>query len=153
MRDKRKIKWHPLVLHFTLNLKYLSTSAYRAIQQSGIISLPSARTLDDYTHWMTPQSGLQIEFVEELGRLLAQHLPSGQHDCTLAMDEMKIKSGLVFNKHSGTLVGFVDLGSVNRDIEQVMGGDTQDSLSWNLASQVFVIMARATEEHSECYSS
>ena len=58
------------------------------------------------------------------------------------MDEMKIKSGLVFNKHSGTLVGFVDLGSVNREIEQVMGEDTQDSSSGKLA-QVFVIMARA----------
>ncbi len=33
------------------------------------------------------------------------------------MDEMKIKSGLVFNKHTGGLCGFIDLGSANRDIE------------------------------------
>ena len=65
LKDKRQIKWHPLVLRFALNLKYLSTSAYRAVQQSGIISLPSMRTLGDYTHWMTPRSGLQIEIVEE----------------------------------------------------------------------------------------
>lgn len=28
----------------------------------------------------------------------------------LSMDEMKIKCGLVFDKHYGTLVGFTDLG-------------------------------------------
>ena len=33
------------------------------------------------------------------------------------MDEMKIKSGLVFNKHTGHLYGFIDLGSANCDIE------------------------------------
>ena len=34
-------KWHLLVLRFALNLKYMSTSAYCAVQLSGIISLPS----------------------------------------------------------------------------------------------------------------
>ena len=29
----------------------------------------------------------------------------------LLLDEMKIKSNLVFDKHSGELIGFVDLGS------------------------------------------
>ena len=35
------------------------------------------------------------------------------------MDEMSIKGGLVFNKHTG----FVDLGSVNKDIEACLSGD------------------------------
>ena len=55
------------------------------------------------------------------------------------MDEMSIKSGLVFNKHSGEMVGFVDLGGVNRDIELVMnGGD----ICRKLATQTLVFMAR-----------
>ena len=40
-------------------------------------------------------------------------------ECALSMDEMKIKSGLVFSKRTGSLVGFLDLGSANRDIEQL----------------------------------
>ena len=28
LKDKRQIKWHPLVVRFALNLKYLSSSAY-----------------------------------------------------------------------------------------------------------------------------
>ena len=36
----------------------------------------------------------------------------------MLVDEMKIKSGLVFNKSSGNLVGFMNLGDVNDDIEK-----------------------------------
>ena len=50
---------------------------------------------------------------------MLQDVPCGQRHTALLMDEMKIKKGLVFNKHTGTLVGFVDLGSVNQDIDKV----------------------------------
>lgn len=56
------------------------------------------------------------------------------------MDEMKI-GGLVFNKHSGSLVGFVDLGSVNEDIEVVLGDAKKKEKK--LADHAFVFMARA----------
>ena len=61
LRDKRQMRWHPLVLWFALNLKYMSSSAYQA---GGIISLPSERTLTVYTHWTSPHSGLQVEHVD-----------------------------------------------------------------------------------------
>ena len=72
-------------------------------------------------------------------------MPCGQHQCALSMDEMKIKSGLVFNKNAGALSCFVDLGSSNRDIELAISGDgDQDkSPTVQLAEQVFVFMARA----------
>ncbi len=35
------------------------------------------------------------------------------------MSTSAFKSGLVFNKINGTLVGFIDLGGVNRDIEML----------------------------------
>ena len=57
------------------------------------------------------------------------------------MDEMKLKSGLVFKSRTGVLSGFVDLGSCNRDIEQVMVGDEddhdEDDKSSLLAKQVW----------------
>ena len=60
------------------------------------------------------------------------------------MDEMKIKSGLVFSKRSGSLVGFIDLGSVNRDMERLTTDDmTANSSNGQLAKQIFVFMARA----------
>ena len=59
------------------------------------------------------------------------------------MDEMKIKSGLIFSKRTGSLVGFVDLGSANRDMKQLIADNTADSTKGLLADQVFVFMARA----------
>ena len=139
LKDKRQMKWHPLVLRFALNLKYMSTSAYRAVRQSGVIKLPSERTLSDYTHW-TPA---QIEFVEVFKEMLDQDLPTAdQQYCALSMDEMKIKAGLVFSKRNGTLVGFIDLGSANRDIERFSSSSSNSSDAGRLADQVFVFMAR-----------
>ena len=40
---------------------------------------------------------------------------------------MKIKSGLVFNKHTGSLSGFVDLGATSHDVElAVHAGGSED---------------------------
>ena len=40
---KQGMRWHPLIVRFALNLKYLSSNAYKAV--NGFISLPSERTL------------------------------------------------------------------------------------------------------------
>ena len=63
--------------------------------------------------------------------------------CALSMDEMKINSGLVFSKRSGSLVGLVDLGSANRDMERLVDDDTVYSTNGRLADQRLVFMARA----------
>ena len=89
------------MVRFALNLKYLSNSAYRAMRESGIIHLPSERTLSNYTHWASPHSGVQLEFIELFKSMVSEDLPHGQYHCALSMDEMKLKSGLVFNKHTG----------------------------------------------------
>ena len=77
-------------------------------------------------------------------RLLAD-VSCGQYHCAVSMDEMKIKSGLVFNKHDGTLVGFTDLGRVNRDIEMMLSssGAGEESNEGKLADQVLVFLARS----------
>ena len=141
LKSKTQMRWHPLIIRFALNLKYLSTSAYKAIRQSGIVHLPSERTLSDYTHWSNPHTGVQREFVEEFARMLDTAAVTHNH-CSLSMDEMKIKSGLVFNKQTGMLVGFTDLGSVNHEIELLVNGP-QGCDDKQLADHAFVFMARA----------
>lgn len=59
------------------------------------------------------------------------------------MDEMKIKSGLMFDKHNGTLVGFTDLSSANSDIELIMGGKGEEAVRGKPADHVFVFLVRA----------
>ena len=136
LKDKRQMRWHPLVVRFALNVKYMSTSAYKAVRQSGIISLPSEGTLSDFTHWTKLHSGIQLEFVEELKSRLGRG--AVHTHCAVSVDEMNIKSSLAFDKHSGCLTGFIDLGDVNRDMEQLLN---QNDNSSRLADQALVFMA------------
>jgi len=137
------MRWHPVVIRFALNLRYMSTTAYRGVKQSGFLKLPSERTLSDYTHWASAHSGLQVEFVEMLKQMISHDLPSSDHHvCTLSMDEMKIKSGLVFSRRSGSLVGFTDLGYVHRELECLINDDDSNGKG-RLASYAFVFLARA----------
>ena len=107
--------------------------------EHGIICNTHTRT---HTHTHT--------HTHKLYSMLTEALPSHQHQCALSMDEMKIKSGLVFSKHTGSLVGFTDLESVNHDIEKVIDGEHEDVTSGDLASHVFVLMARAVFQPSLC---
>ena len=59
-----------LAYRFALNLKYMSTSAYKAVRQSGILHLPSERTLADYTHWSSSHAGLQLEYIQRYHNML-----------------------------------------------------------------------------------
>ena len=78
LKDKRQMKWHPVVVRFALNLRYMSTSAYRAVCQSGFINLPSERTLSDYTHWTSAHNGVQLEFIEHFKSILEDGISSPQ---------------------------------------------------------------------------
>ena len=138
------------MVRFALNLKYLSGTAYRAINQSGIIHLPSERTLFDYSHWVKVHTGVQLQFVERFWGLLQEDVSCGHHHSAISLDEMKLKSGLVFQKHTNILVGFVNLSSSSRDIELVVSNDEKSVASKPskateplLADQVLVFMARA----------
>ena len=70
LKDRRQMRWHPLLIRFALNLKYSSTSAYRAVRESGLISLPSERTLRDYTHWAPIRDGPQVEVLQHIKRTI-----------------------------------------------------------------------------------
>ena len=62
----------------------------------------------------------------------------------LSMDEMKVRSGLVFRKYTGELVGYCSLGYVNDDLERLTQSLNSGSVSTapKLADQVLVFMIR-----------
>lgn len=64
LKEKRQMKWHPLIIRFALVLRYVSTSGYRVAANSGFLSLPSERTLRDYTHWCSVKDGVQMPFIK-----------------------------------------------------------------------------------------
>ena len=49
-KDARQMRWHPVIIKWCLYLRNKSSGMYEALRESGCISLPSQRTLRDYTH-------------------------------------------------------------------------------------------------------
>ena len=88
---KKKMKWHPLMIRFALNLQYLSSSAYNAV--GNFLSLPTQRTLRDYTHFTSFQTGLSVPVINKFKEDMRPS-SSSQRKVTILMDEMKVKSGL-----------------------------------------------------------
>ena len=60
------MRWHPLVIRWCLSIKLRSPSTYEAMCKSGLLKLPSQRTLRDYTHVIKPSSGFSDEVDEML---------------------------------------------------------------------------------------
>ena len=63
---KTGIRWHPLFIRWALNIMLCSPKTYDVIRDSGIIILPSKRTLKDYTHWFKSDVGYQNEVFQQL---------------------------------------------------------------------------------------
>ena len=104
-------RFHPMIIRFCLSLSQKSASSYDELRDTfdGVIKLPSRKTLKDYKNWIRPKPGFSEGVVEELARLSAKYIDIERY-VVLFLDETKIKSNLVFDKHSGQLIGFVDLG-------------------------------------------
>ena len=64
--DARQVRWHPFIIKWCLNLKLMSSSVYHALQISGFITLPSERTLRDYTHYFVNKPWFQDEVNQQL---------------------------------------------------------------------------------------
>ena len=142
LKDKRQMRWHPLVIRFALSLRYASSTAYRTVTSSGLLSLPSERTLRDYTHWCAVQNGVHFPFIEKARKVMVQEgLSTEDKQFALIMDEMKIKQGLVYRKHTGELVGFCDLGTVNQELEE-LANESNHNPTPKLAEQMLTFMIR-----------
>ena len=102
-------RYHPHVIRFCLSLHAKSPAAYKELRGSGVLVLPSQRTLRDYRNFFKPKPGFNTENIERLKGLCSDHIGI-QRYVVLSLDEMKIQSKLVFDKRSNELIGFIDLG-------------------------------------------
>ena len=59
-------RYHPQIIQFALSLHAKSASAYRELQDSGALILPSDRVLRDYKNYYKPKAGINKENVESL---------------------------------------------------------------------------------------
>ena len=57
VKGKQGMRWHPAIIRWCLYMHHRSSGAYTTLQKSGIISMPSERTLRDYRHFNASASG------------------------------------------------------------------------------------------------
>jgi len=122
VKSAKGMRWHPAIIRWCLYLHHKSSSCYSTLRNSGVISLPSERTLRDYRHSSPSTTGFSkatdLDLLEAVSQQMPKHLSKY---VGIVLDEMHVKEGLYFDKHSGTLVGYSDLGEINNvllDYEQ-----------------------------------
>lgn len=145
LEKKTQMRWHPLIIRWALYLHYKSSGAYEALRKSGIIFLPTTRTLQDYQHISRcSQIGFSATADHQLLELIKQKQPAHlARYVFILIDEMYLKEGLIYEKSTGALIGFSDLGGVLQQLqeeEQVISGNT--SKIRQLAKTMMVIMVR-----------
>ena len=128
------VRYHPMIIRFCLSIASKSASAYNELRSSNVLTLPSLRTLRDYKNAIRPTTGFNMEVIEELCKT-TETLQSFQRFVVLSFDEMKIQQNLVFDKHSGELIGYVDLGDPEKNFSTF---DNED----DLATHVMVYYVR-----------
>ena len=103
VKNTKSMRWHPLMIRWCLYLRHLSSSAYETIRESNVIKLPSQRTLRDYTYYTKATVGFSADVDEQILRAAKlDSCPEREKYIIILMDEMHIKEGFVYDKHTGT---------------------------------------------------
>lgn len=114
------------------------------------MSLPSTRTLRDYTHVMESSTGFQADVTEQLLKEMKYgSLKSYEKNVALVFDEVRIKDRLVYDKHKKRVIGFVDVGDVNNELLKFERSLTSEDsrLQESVAKHMLVFMVRGIFTH------
>ena len=71
-------RYHPMIIKYYLALQAKSPAAYEQLRLqkygTGVLVLPSKRTLRDYRNYIRPQRGFNGHLIKELTRKIFHHL-------------------------------------------------------------------------------
>ncbi|XP_066926583.1 uncharacterized protein [Clytia hemisphaerica] len=139
-KHESQIRYHPAIIKFCLSIASKSSSAYEQLrldekEGTGCLVLPSQRTLRDYRNYIKPKQGFNPKVIKDLTDR-TKNFSDSERYINILIDEMKIQEDLVWNKHTGELIGFIDLGDENLN-ESLLQDKTK------LATHIMVFMAKS----------
>ena len=140
LSSKKGIRYHPMIIRYCLGLAAKSPTTYDEVRfdekkQTGFVILPSRRRLRDYKNYIRPKQGFNKDIIIEL-RDKVKDFSDSERFVIILFDEMKIQQNLVWDKHSGELIGFVDLGDIELNYSTLEKVD-------QVATHVLVFLVRS----------
>ena len=97
--------------------------------------MPSRRRLREYKNYIRPERGFNPHIINELNVKISKFSDIEKY-VVLLFDEVKIQENLVWDKHTGELIGYVDLGDADTNYA------TLDKVD-ELATHILVFMIRS----------
>ena len=139
-------RWNPAIIKWCIYLCHKSSSAYELLRKTKILHLPSHRTLRQCSNALDSSSGFSNELDEQLFcDAKVSSLQEFQKYVGLVGDEMYIKEGLVYDKSTGKLVGYCDIGNINNHLllleKEYMENDAEHRKA-TLAKTMMMLMVR-----------
>ena len=101
--------------------------------RSGVLVLPSLRTLRDYRNYIKPTRGFNPDVIKDL-KQKTEDFSEQERYVTILIDEMKIQEDFVWEKNLKELIRFIDLG--NEELSFATSKDTNQIVTYFL---VFLI--------------
>ena len=139
----RQMRWHPAIIRWCLYLHHRSSGCYKTLRNSGLFHLPSERTLQDYRHFSSSTTGFSKSLDEQLLEQVGTQKPENLAKYVgLVLDEMYVKESLVYDKHTGSLTGYSDMGDVNNLFAELEEEKKSSVSRRPLAKCVLVFMVR-----------
>ena len=135
---------HPMIVKWCLKLKLMSSRSYNAVWST--LVLPSECMLRDYTHCFESKPGFDDELDKQLMKeAQVDTIQDFQKYVCLVLDEVRVKEGLVYDKHSLQVIGFVNLGDINNQLlnfERAQTNNSQEAITPPIAKHMLVFMVR-----------
>ena len=132
-------RYHAMIIRWCLSISSKSSAAYDEIRGTfkgiGTIELPSRRQLRDYSNAIKPKTWFNPDVIQSLETILIDYRPT-ERFVVLLFDEMKVQSGNLWDKATGELIGYVDLGDPDVNYATL---DSED----NIATQALFLWSEA----------
>lgn len=119
LKDKRQMRWHPTLIRFALLVRSTSAAGYDSMKEAGLVTLPSERTLFDYSNIMPRREGCVKEKFDRIAKEVEKYPEEYKKMHTLIFDEIHISQKLVYVKSSGELIGYVKLNEVEEEMKNL----------------------------------
>ena len=143
--DPRGFRWHPSMIRLALHIRMISPAAYEAFRDSGVIKLPSQKTLYDYSHAFAPQAGVNDGLLSIVKKKIAEMKEAHQKYVALLVDEMYVSKNLVYRKSDNALIGYVHLNHVEEEMQRLensLKGTTLVEPLQQLATKMLTYMVK-----------